>query len=151
MLNQISDAIGKTPLLHLKELSQELGLQILAKLEMLNPAGSIKDRIALSMVEDAERSGRLKPGATIIEPTSGNTGIALAMIAAGARLPPGDHDARGDERGTAAAAFGLRSASRIDAGGPDAGCSGTSRAPRQEHAGSRHAAPVREPRESSST
>jgi cysteine synthase A len=82
LFQSISDLIGETPLLRLRRLSDECGLEILAKLEGGNPAGSVKDRIARSMVDDAERSGRLAPGATLIEPTSGNTGIALAMIAA---------------------------------------------------------------------
>lgn len=76
--------IGHTPLLELTHLEQELGLQatILAKLEYLNPAGSVKDRVGLSMILDAEEKGVLKPGSTIIEPTSGNTGIGLASVAA---------------------------------------------------------------------
>jgi len=82
LFQSISDLIGETPLLRLRRLSDECGLEILAKLEGGNPAGSVKDRIARSMVDDAERNGRLKPGATLIEPTSGNTGIALAMLAA---------------------------------------------------------------------
>ena len=82
LFESISDLIGDTPLLKLRRLSDECGMEIFAKLEGGNPAGSVKDRIARSMVDDAERSGRLEPGATLIEPTSGNTGIALAMIAA---------------------------------------------------------------------
>lgn len=82
LFQSISDLIGETPLLRLRRLSDACGLEILAKLEGGNPAGSVKDRIARSMVDDAERSGRLAPGSTLIEPTSGNTGIALAMIAA---------------------------------------------------------------------
>lgn len=82
LFQSISDLIGDTPLLRLRRLSEECGLEILAKLEGGNPAGSVKDRIARSMVDDAERTGRLERGATLIEPTSGNTGIALAMIAA---------------------------------------------------------------------
>lgn len=82
LFESISDLIGDTPLLQLRRLSAECGLEILGKLEGGNPAGSVKDRIARSMVDDAERTGRLVPGATLIEPTSGNTGIALAMIAA---------------------------------------------------------------------
>ena len=82
LCDSIADVIGETPLVRLRHLSAEIGVEVLAKLEGVNPAGSVKDRIARSMVEDAERSGRLKPGATLVEPTSGNTGIALAMIAA---------------------------------------------------------------------
>ena len=76
--------IGNTPLLRLCNLEKELGLQaaLLAKLEYLNPAGSAKDRVAKSMVDDAEARGLLKPGSVIIEPTSGNTGIGLALVAA---------------------------------------------------------------------
>ena len=76
--------IGKTPLLELTRIEEELGLKakVIAKLEYFNPAGSVKDRIAKRMIEDAEASGKLKPGATIIEPTSGNTGIGLAAVAA---------------------------------------------------------------------
>ena len=76
------DLIGNTPLLKLNRYSAEAGVTILGKLEYLNPAGSVKDRIALAMIEDAEKKGILKPGATIIEPTSGNTGIGLAAVAA---------------------------------------------------------------------
>ena len=79
------ELIGKTPLLQLNGYSKKSGIKnatILAKLEYLNPAGSVKDRIALAMIEDAEEKGLLKPGATIIEPTSGNTGIGLAAVAA---------------------------------------------------------------------
>ena len=79
------ELIGKTPLLQLNGYSEKSGIKnatILAKLEYLNPAGSVKDRVALAMIEDAEKKGILKPGATIIEPTSGNTGIGLAAVAA---------------------------------------------------------------------
>ena len=82
LYDSITDVIGGTPLLRLRRLSAEAGIEILAKLEGVNPAGSVKDRIARAMVDDAERAGRLRPGATLVEPTSGNTGIALAMIAA---------------------------------------------------------------------
>ena len=76
--------IGNTPLLELTHIEKEEGLKatILAKLEYLNPAGSVKDRIGKAMIDDAEKSGKLKPGSTIIEPTSGNTGIGLAAVAA---------------------------------------------------------------------
>ncbi|MCR5284375.1 MAG: cysteine synthase A [Treponema sp.] len=79
------ELIGNTPLLQLNGYAKKSGIKdakILAKLEYLNPAGSVKDRVALAMIEDAEEKGLLKPGATIIEPTSGNTGIGLAAVAA---------------------------------------------------------------------
>ncbi len=80
-----AELIGGTPILKLNNYSKKAGVTeatLLAKLEYLNPAGSVKDRVALSMIEDAEKNGVLKPGATIIEPTSGNTGIGLASVAA---------------------------------------------------------------------
>ncbi len=80
----VVELIGKTPILKLNNYTKKKGINgvtILAKLEYLNPAGSVKDRIALAMIEDAEKKGLLKPGATIIEPTSGNTGIGLAAVA----------------------------------------------------------------------
>ena len=75
--------IGGTPLLELVnyEKSEDLGAKVIAKLEFFNPAGSVKDRVALAMIEEAEKSGKLKPGATLIEPTSGNTGIGIAAVA----------------------------------------------------------------------
>ena len=82
--NNVLELIGNTPLLIASKYSKQAGLAdttLLTKLEYLNPAGSVKDRIALAMIEDAEKKGILKPGATIIEPTSGNTGIGLAMAA----------------------------------------------------------------------
>ena len=80
----VSELIGKTPLLELTNIEKTLGLKskILAKLEYFNPAGSVKDRVALKMIEDAEENGTLKKGSVIIEPTSGNTGIGLASVAA---------------------------------------------------------------------
>jgi cysteine synthase B len=78
----VLSAIGNTPLVELPHLRPEGGARIWSKLEMLNPSGSIKDRVALSLIESAEAQGLLSPGQTIIEPTSGNTGIALAMICA---------------------------------------------------------------------
>lgn len=81
----VLELIGGTPMLKISRYAKQAGAEdavLLAKLEYLNPAGSVKDRVALSMIEDAEQKGILKPGATIIEPTSGNTGIGLAMVAA---------------------------------------------------------------------
>ena len=79
----LTELIGRTPLMELAEYSRKYGLKqnIIAKLEAFNPAGSVKDRVALAMIGDAEARGALKPGATIIEPTSGNTGVGLAMVA----------------------------------------------------------------------
>ena len=81
---QLTELIGNTPLLELNKYSQAKGLEtpIVAKVEFFNPGGSVKDRIALAMIENAEKNGTIKPGATIIEPTSGNTGVGLALVAA---------------------------------------------------------------------
>ncbi|MCM1080049.1 MAG: cysteine synthase A [Bacteroidales bacterium] len=81
---QLTELIGNTPLLELSKYSQAKGLDVpvIAKIESFNPGGSVKDRVALAMIEDAEQKGLLKPGATIIEPTSGNTGVGLALVAA---------------------------------------------------------------------
>ena len=81
---QLTDLIGNTPLLELSKFSESKGIQtpVIAKVEYFNPGGSVKDRIALAMIEDAEKRGILKPGATIIEPTSGNTGVGLAFVSA---------------------------------------------------------------------
>ena len=81
---QLTDLVGNTPLMELSNYNKSKGLKarLIVKLESFNPAGSVKDRVALAMIEDAETSGLLKPGATIIEPTSGNTGIGLAFVAA---------------------------------------------------------------------
>ena len=78
VVNSVTELIGNTPILKLNKYSDK---NIFAKLEYLNPAGSAKDRVALAMIEDAEKKGLIKPGATIIEPTSGNTGIGLALVA----------------------------------------------------------------------
>lgn len=80
--NDITDLIGQTPLVQLKHFAEKDRARIFAKVEYFNPGGSVKDRICLSMIEAAEASGRLKPGMTLVEPTSGNTGIGLALVAA---------------------------------------------------------------------
>lgn len=82
VLNSVLDAIGNTPLIKLQRVSEETGCTILGKAEFLNPGQSVKDRAALGIVRDAERSGTLKPGGTIVEGTAGNTGIGLAMVGA---------------------------------------------------------------------
>src|SRR4030042_6447064 len=78
--DDILQTIGKTPLVHLKHLGRDLPCALYAKVEYFNPGGSVKDRIAINIIEEAERSGRLKPGGTVIEATSGNTGLVLAMV-----------------------------------------------------------------------
>ncbi len=113
------ELLGGTPMLRLSRYGKSAGIEgrrLLAKLEYLNPAGSVKDRVALAMIEDAEKRGILKPGAAIIEPTSGNTGIGLAAVAAvkGYRDP----DSSGyHERGEKEAAFGLWGGAGADARG----------------------------------
>lgn len=81
---RLTELIGNTPLLELDKFSKSQGIEvpIIAKVEFFNPGGSVKDRVSLAMIEDAERKGLLKPGATIIEPTSGNTGVGLALVSA---------------------------------------------------------------------
>lgn len=81
-LSKITEGIGNTPLVRLNRLSEEGSATIFGKVEFANPGGSVKDRICLNMIDEAERNGTLKPGGTIVEPTSGNTGIGLALIAA---------------------------------------------------------------------
>jgi cysteine synthase A len=78
----VLDLVGATPLVQLRRIIPQEAATVLGKMENLNPGGSVKDRIALAMIEDAERAGRLQPGSTIVEPTSGNTGIGLALVAA---------------------------------------------------------------------
>ena len=85
--HSILDTIGETPIVKLKNMTTDEMAQIYVKLESFNPGGSVKDRIALRMIEDAEKSGKLKPGMMIIEPTSGNTGIGLAMVGAAKGYP----------------------------------------------------------------
>src|ERR1700730_14867996 len=82
MMQSVLEDIGKTPLVPLPRVARGLPVPVLVKCEHLNPGGSVKDRIALAIVDDAERRGVLRPGATIIEATAGNTGIGLALVAA---------------------------------------------------------------------
>ena len=84
--NSILDAIGSTPLIRLNRIAEDLPAEVCVKADYLNPGGSMKDRIAVSMIDEAERKGLLKPGGTIVEGTSGNTGMALALDRRGARL-----------------------------------------------------------------
>jgi cysteine synthase A len=82
IFEDIAATVGRTPLVRLRRLGRDLAASVIAKVESRNPGGSVKDRIGLAMIEDAERRGALKPGSVLVEPTSGNTGIALAMLAA---------------------------------------------------------------------
>jgi cysteine synthase A len=102
------DLIGNTPLLELRRMASAGSARIMAKLESMNPGGSVKDRICLAMIEAAEAEGRLKPGSTILEPTSGNTGIGLAMVAAarGYRCILTMPDTMSEERRTMLRAYG---------------------------------------------
>src|SRR5512136_962897 len=82
ILDSILDATGHTPMVRLSRIGKGLPCELLGKCEFMNPGGSVKDRIGVRMIEDAERAGRIKPGDTLIEPTSGNTGIGMALAAA---------------------------------------------------------------------
>jgi cysteine synthase A len=111
MLNgagSILDLVGSTPVLKLKSLPGKDDAEVWAKLEAFNPGGSVKDRICSNMIETAEREGKLKPGSTIVEPTSGNTGIGLALVAAvkGYRLVLTMPDTMSEERRSLLAAYG---------------------------------------------
>jgi len=104
------ELIGKTPMVQITRMTGEKDAAVYAKLEGANPGGSVKDRIALAMVEEAEKSGRLKPGGTIVEPTSGNTGIGLGLVAAvkGYKLILTMPDTMSVERRTLLAAYGAK-------------------------------------------
>ena len=106
----VLDLIGSTPVVKLRALSGKNDAEVWAKMESFNPGGSVKDRICLSMIETAEQQGKLKPGATIVEPTSGNTGIGLALIAAvkGYRLILTMPDTMSEERRSLLCAYGAR-------------------------------------------
>jgi cystathionine beta-synthase len=108
--DNVTDAIGHTPMVRLSTLGRETGANFYAKLEYLNPGHSVKDRIAVQMVEDAEKSGALKPGGTIVESTSGNTGMGLAMVGAarGYRTILVMADKVSDEKFKALRAFGAQ-------------------------------------------
>jgi cysteine synthase A len=106
----VLDLIGSTPVVRLRTLPGKNDAEVWAKMESFNPGGSVKDRICLNMIETAERQGKLKPGATIVEPTSGNTGIGLALIAAvkGYRLVLTMPDTMSEERRSLLCAYGAR-------------------------------------------
>ena len=106
--DDVTDLIGHTPLVRLNRLTEGLGAQVVVKLEFYNPANSVKDRIGVAIIDAAERSGELKPGGTIVEATSGNTGIALAMVAAarGYRLILTMPDTMSQERRAMLRAYG---------------------------------------------
>ena len=144
----VLDLVGGTPLVRLNQLPRPGGATVLAKMESLNPGGSVKDRIAVAMIDDAERRGVLKPGATVVEPTSGNTGIGLAMVCAvrGYRLILTMPDDYSVERQRLLARYGaeihLTPGHRGHDGGGIRGAG--------DAAGARrllHAQPVREPRQ----
>ena len=107
-LDSITDAIGNTPIVRLNNLTKDLEAEVDVKIESFNPTGSVKDRVAVAMIEDAEEKGLLKEGSTIIEPTSGNTGIGLAFAAAakGYKLIPTMPETMSIERRKLLAVFG---------------------------------------------
>lgn len=108
--DSLLDLIGNTPVVRLNRMVPAGSAEVWAKLESFNPGGSVKDRICLAMIEDAERSGRLRPGATIVEPTSGNTGIGLALVCAikGYRLILTMPDTMSEERRSLLTAYGAK-------------------------------------------
>lgn len=116
--SSVTELIGKTPLLRASRFAAAAGISNapLLKLEYLNPAGSVKDRAALKMIEDAEKAGKLKPGAVIVEPTSGNTGIGLASIAAARGYRVVLTHAGNHERRATQAAFRIRRGNRTHTG-----------------------------------
>ena len=81
IVNGLISSIGNTPMIRINSLSEETGCEILGKAEFMNPGGSVKDRAALWMIQEAEKSGALKPGGTVVEGTAGNTGIGISMVA----------------------------------------------------------------------
>ncbi len=119
--NSVVDLMGGTPLVRLNSVTEGIAATVLAKVEYLNPGGSVKDRIALRMIEAAEAEGLLKPGGTIVEPTSGNTGVGLALVAQQRGLLVHLRLPRQGQRGQAQRAQGLRRAGR---GVPDRGGAG---------------------------
>ncbi len=116
----VLDLVGNTPIVRLPALQPPGGARLLAKLEYMNPGGSIKDRIGLPMIEQAERDGLLKPGGVIVEPTSGNTGVGLAMVAAqrGYRCIFVMPDKMSQEKISLLRAFGAEAPMRRPARGP---------------------------------
>ena len=112
----ISSTIGLTPLVRLNRMVEDVDAKILAKLEFFNPLGSVKDRIAASMIEAAEVEGLIDPKTLIVEPTSGNTGIALGVYLCGQKLPPLPDNARHHEPGKAKPAQASGRRTGIDAG-----------------------------------
>src|SRR5262249_48835306 len=104
------ELIGNTPVVRLNRIAREVGAEVWAKLELANPGGSVKDRICLAMIEAAEQAGRLRPGDVIVEPTSGNTGIGLSLVAAikGYRLILTMPDTMSEERRSLLIAYGAQ-------------------------------------------